>query len=337
MSEDVKISELTELAETPSSTDIVPIVDIDAGVTKKVTVTNLLASKPDVSDATPANTSSTTTGGPGTSAVAARVDHIHGIGTHTHAGATTGGQLSAASLSDATATPTASKIVIADANGKVTAWVDDGTSSVKGKLQLATTAEAAAGSDTAKAVTAAGLAAAAPLKSLFTAAEQLLASTAANTPAALTMSASTILARLASGSVKAASVAEILTLLSVASGATVGLANASLGGMTRVMNAASGDGAAVNLGFRPKAVIFLGGISATTYVGFGFATASGQFSLKMTAGNVGYDGSHCIYIYNAGGGQLGSIILSDTGFTISWTLINTPAEETAYIAFLAIK
>ncbi len=41
-----KISELTELAETPNSLDIVPIVDVSTSATKKVTISNLLNASP---------------------------------------------------------------------------------------------------------------------------------------------------------------------------------------------------------------------------------------------------------------------------------------------------
>ena len=57
----------------------------------------------------------------------------------------------------ATATPTASKIPIADESGKLDGWVSDATTSVKGKVMLANTAEVTAGSDISKAITPAAL------------------------------------------------------------------------------------------------------------------------------------------------------------------------------------
>jgi len=57
---------------------------------------------------------------------------------------------------NATATPTASKIVIADGSGKVDGWVSAATDSVSGKVELATTTEATTGTDTTRAVTPAG-------------------------------------------------------------------------------------------------------------------------------------------------------------------------------------
>ena len=36
-----KITDLTELSATPASNDVVAIVDIDADVTKKITISNL--------------------------------------------------------------------------------------------------------------------------------------------------------------------------------------------------------------------------------------------------------------------------------------------------------
>ena len=59
---------------------------------------------------------------------------------------------------NATATPGGTKIVMSDASGTVDAWVSEATASAKGKVQLATAAETAAGVLAAKAVTPAGLA-----------------------------------------------------------------------------------------------------------------------------------------------------------------------------------
>lgn len=56
---------------------------------------------------------------------------------------------------------------------------------------------------------------------VFSAAEQVIVSTGASTPAALAMAASTILARLASGSIKAATPAELRTLLALVIGVNV--------------------------------------------------------------------------------------------------------------------
>ena len=58
---------------------------------------------------------------------------------------------------DATATPTASRVVVSSATGKVDGWVSDATDTVKGKVGLATDAEVAAGSSTSLAITPAGL------------------------------------------------------------------------------------------------------------------------------------------------------------------------------------
>lgn len=57
-----------------------------------------------------------------------------------------------------TATPGASKISKADASGKLDAWVSDATTALKGKLRMATNAEALTGTDAATAVSPATLA-----------------------------------------------------------------------------------------------------------------------------------------------------------------------------------
>jgi hypothetical protein len=58
---------------------------------------------------------------------------------------------------NATSTATASKIPIADGSGKLDTWVSDSSTTVKGKVELATSAETITGSDSARAVTPAGL------------------------------------------------------------------------------------------------------------------------------------------------------------------------------------
>jgi hypothetical protein len=58
---------------------------------------------------------------------------------------------------NATATPTASKIPIADGSGKLDGWISTTSDSVSGLVELATTAETTTGTDTARAVTPDGL------------------------------------------------------------------------------------------------------------------------------------------------------------------------------------
>ena len=91
----------------------------------------------------------------------AQINHtgLSNVGTNTHAkidtfisskAAANGlASLSASSLvvqnpANATATPTASKIPIADASGDLDAWISDATTTVKGKVELATDGENAA-------------------------------------------------------------------------------------------------------------------------------------------------------------------------------------------------
>lgn len=61
----------------------------------------------------------------------------------------------------ATASPAAAKIPVADAGGKLDVWITDAATNAKGKVQLATTTETAAGTLATKVVTPAGLAASA--------------------------------------------------------------------------------------------------------------------------------------------------------------------------------
>lgn len=73
--------------------------------------------------------------------------------THTHVSNATGGTLTQSALSDATATPTASKIVVASASGKVDGWVSPASDTVSGISELATSAEITAGTDTGRTIT----------------------------------------------------------------------------------------------------------------------------------------------------------------------------------------
>ncbi|WP_300163382.1 hypothetical protein [Solidesulfovibrio sp.] len=101
---------------------------------------------------------------------------LSGVGTHSHAAidafmAGKGVAFGLATLdantlvvqnpANATATPGGTRIVVSDPSGTVDSWVSDATTSVKGKVQLATATETVAGSLAAKAVTPAGLAASA--------------------------------------------------------------------------------------------------------------------------------------------------------------------------------
>lgn len=63
-------------------------------------------------------------------------------------------------LSNATSTPTASRIVISSVTGKLDNWISDASTSSAGKVQLATDAETITGTDTVRAITSAGLTAA---------------------------------------------------------------------------------------------------------------------------------------------------------------------------------
>lgn len=58
---------------------------------------------------------------------------------------------------EATATPTADKVVIADNGGKVDGWVSSASTTIQGKVELATQAETEAKSDNVRAVTPAAL------------------------------------------------------------------------------------------------------------------------------------------------------------------------------------
>ena len=68
------------------------------------------------------------------------------------------GSLVVQNPTNATATPTASKIVIADAGGKVDGWITAASDTASGKVELATTTETITGTDGTRSVTPAGAA-----------------------------------------------------------------------------------------------------------------------------------------------------------------------------------
>jgi len=103
------------------------------------------------------------------------IDHknLRNVGTNTHAQLDTfvaskaaasglaslnGSTLVVENPANATATATASKIVIADGSGKIDTWVTDASDTVKGKVELATSGETTTGTDATRAVTPDGLA-----------------------------------------------------------------------------------------------------------------------------------------------------------------------------------
>ena len=59
------------------------------------------------------------------------------LGTHTHADAANGGQIAAAGISDATATPTLSKIPIADGSAHLDGWISAATAATPGLVEHA--------------------------------------------------------------------------------------------------------------------------------------------------------------------------------------------------------
>ena len=94
--------------------------------------------------------------------VAARIaDAESRLTNHTHTGGSQGPLINADTVDTfhATATPTASRIVVSDGSGKVDAWVSGAASGTAGKVALATTAEINASVEASKAVVPSALAA----------------------------------------------------------------------------------------------------------------------------------------------------------------------------------
>ena len=131
-----KITNLGALAEAPATGDLVPIVDISdttmdaAGTDKKITSSNLRSGLE-------------ATANKGVASGYASLD---------------GSVKVVENPANATATPTASKIPIADGSGKVDGWVSSASVTVPGIVEIATAAETTTGTDATRAVSPDGLA-----------------------------------------------------------------------------------------------------------------------------------------------------------------------------------
>lgn len=151
---------------TPVDDDETALLDSGSSFSlKKLTWANIKATLKNYFDGLYATTSNGVTNGNShdhSGGDGAQIDHttLSNIGTNSHSaidsfiaskGAASGlASLNASSLvvqnpANATSTPTASKIVIADASGKVDSWVSDASTTTKGKVELATDGESAAG------------------------------------------------------------------------------------------------------------------------------------------------------------------------------------------------
>jgi len=171
------VNDLTE-KNPPADGDFLPIWDLLGTITKKLSFTNLKAFLKTYFDTLYASIANGVTNGNShdhSGGDGAQIDHttLSNIGTNTHSAIDTfiGSKAGASGLAsldgsskvvqdpaNATATATASKIVIADGSGKVDTWVSDANDTVKGKVELATIAETNTGTDATRAVTPDGLA-----------------------------------------------------------------------------------------------------------------------------------------------------------------------------------
>ncbi len=113
-----------------------------------------------------------------------------------------------------------------------------------------------------------------------------------------------------------------------------------MGTFSRDMTAASGDVAYTGIGFTPKAVIFLAGVStASISVGFGNASihACIVVFIASTTGFGTYSSLEITLIEEAGKSQAAVIkSLDSDGFTLTWTKNGSPSAATASIFYLAI-
>ena len=178
-----------------------------------------------------------------------------------------------------------------------------------GLARLATEAEVITGTDTAKAVTPAGVAAAAIFKSLGSAKGDLITFSAANTPARLGVGASGQFLRVSPAGLPA-----------------WGKSNIYTGSFSRDMATASGLQSITGIGFTPSNIIFFGNVNATQVVSFGMYGNSGNHGIG-SIGSVFYSNAtiDIIAFIDGGNSQTASVASLDTdGFTLLWGKTGLP-------------
>jgi hypothetical protein len=122
-----------------------------------------------------------------------------------------------------------------------------------------------------------------------------------------------------------------------------GLLRSKVGSFTRDMTAASGAVAYTGVGFKPRAILFLGSISGTTLGSEGFSDSSGAGKAIASWGAAmirGAGGAICILLpgdTSLLSSQSAVIASLDAdGFTLTWTKSSTPGANNADVYYLAL-
>jgi len=150
--------------------------------------------------------------------------------------------------------------------------------------------------------------------------------------------ASSLLARLAKGA------ADLKLFMNA--GATAGewAVGHMTGTFTRDMTASSGDVSYTGVGFKPSALIFFGGINATTIISMiGCSMATRRYVMSDYHGGIAdtFAVQSALSIMLAeGSSQLQTALIKtydSDGFTLTWTKTGTPSAGTATMFYVAFR
>jgi len=114
------------------------------------------------------------------------------------------------------------------------------------------------------------------------------------------------------------------------------------GSFTRDISTVSGTQAVTAVGFKPKAIVFLGGINASHQISYGFTDGTSYmcvYDLIDVSLKYGVNAGFCIGVVGATGSDLAIATISSLdsdGFTLSWTKTGSPTG-TATIGYLALR
>jgi hypothetical protein len=100
-----------------------------------------------------------------------------------------------------------------------------------------------------------------------------------------------------------------------------------VGAISRVLTAATGNVAYTNIGFRPKLVIFIGGVSGTLShaIGFSDSTTDAGLVINASSGNVISSSAFVLGHTDGVNSHNASVVSFDSdGFTLAWTKTASP-------------
>jgi hypothetical protein len=111
------------------------------------------------------------------------------------------------------------------------------------------------------------------------------------------------------------------------------------GTFTRISGAASGNVSYTGVGFKPSALILIGGIDTVPEKCWGFGTATAGRNLYSDVANANTSSANIFHFVRATDTQDATVSSMDSdGFTLTWTLTGTAATGNAIVInYLAFK